>query len=369
MMHVNPAGRCLYWTGPSPRESTMTQVLQVVLANPRGFCAGVDRAVQFVGRALEMLGAPLYVRHEIVHNRHVVQTLAARGAVFVDELDEVPDGATVMLSAHGVSPAVTREARRRGLHVLDATCPLVAKVHLEVTRHARDGFELVLLGHAGHAEVLGISGHYLLGGGRRLHLVASAQDVDALAVDDPARVALAIQTTFSVDEAAPIVAALTRRFPQVRTPRVDDICYATQNRQNAVKALARGCDLMLVVGSPASANARRLQETAERAGCPARLIDSADELEPAWFEGCARVAVTSGASTPEPLVQQVVARLSTWRPCVVSADGGVPESVVFHLPHAFRRRGEAAEAALLPLLPSSPRASVAAVSSQDGARA
>ena len=315
----------------------MAGTLHVVLANPRGFCAGVERAVSFVERALEMLGAPIYVRHEIVHNRHVVQSLAAQGAIFVDELDEVPDGATVMFSAHGVSPAVTREARQRGLQVLDATCPLVAKVHLEVSRHARNGRELVLIGHAGHAEVLGVAGHYKAAGGHRLHLVQSPEDVAGLQVRPGARLAYAIQTTFSVDEAAPIVAALEQRFPGLHAPPRDDICYATQNRQNAVRALASVCELMLVVGSRSSANSCRLKEAAERAGCPAHLVDSADELHPEWFEHCERVGITSGASTPDVLVQSVVDRLCQWRSCSVESDGGTPESVVFHLPQKFRR--------------------------------
>jgi 4-hydroxy-3-methylbut-2-enyl diphosphate reductase len=316
----------------------MVDTLHVVLANPRGFCAGVERAVLFVERALQLLGAPLYVRHHIVHNRHVVQALAARGAVFVDELHEVPDGATVMFSAHGVSPAVQREAERRGLTVLDATCPLVAKVHLEVTRHARDGRELVLIGHAGHAEVVGISGHYEANGGRRLHLVQSLQDVHAIAAADGVQIAYAIQTTFSIDEAAPIVAALQRRFVHILGPRHDDICYATQNRQNAVKQLAARCDLVLVVGSPASANSRRLQETAERAGCTAYLVDGAAELQRGWFDGCRRVGLTSGASTPDVQVQEVIARLRQWRPCTLESDGGMQETVVFYLPKQFRGR-------------------------------
>jgi len=328
----------------------MADRLHVVLANPRGFCAGVERAVLFVEQALQMLGAPLYVRHAIVHNRYVVHTLAARGAVFVDELDQVPDGATVMFSAHGVSPTVQCEARRRGLQVLDATCPLVAKVHLEAARHARDGRELVLIGHAGHAEVVGIAGHYQTGGGRRLHLVQSPQDVAAIvaadsvadsaagSASDSARMAYAIQTTFSIDEATPIVAVLQRRFPHIQGPRHDDICFATQNRQNAVKRLAAGCDLIVVVGSGTSANARRLQETAERAGCRAYLVDGAAELQRNWFDGCQRLGLTSGASTPDVQVHEVIARLQQWRPCTVESDGGMQETVVFHLPKQFRSR-------------------------------
>jgi 4-hydroxy-3-methylbut-2-enyl diphosphate reductase len=318
----------------------MTERLHVILANPRGFCAGVERAVQFVERALDILGSPLYVRHEIVHNRHVVQSLSERGAIFVDQLDAVPDRATVMFSAHGVSPAVKQEAHRRGLQVLDATCPLVSKVHLEVTRHARDGCELALIGHEGHAEVLGISGHYRSGGGRRLHLVQAPHDVAALAIDDAARIAYAIQTTYSVDEAAPIVAALTERFPAIRAPRSDDICYATQSRQNAVRALARQCDLILVIGSSTSANSRRLQETAQRAGCRAHLLDTAEDLQAGWFDGCTRVGITAGASTPEKLVQQVIDRLTHWRCCTIESDGQPPEAVVFQLPQAFRQRLE-----------------------------
>ncbi len=337
----------------------MADPLHVVLANPRGFCAGVERAVLFVEQALQMLGAPVYVRHQIVHNRHVVQTLAARGAVFVDELHQVPDGATVMFSAHGVSPAVEQEARRRALHVLDATCPLVAKVHLEVMRHAREGRELVLLGHEGHAEVLGIAGHYEARGGSRLHLVQAAQDVAAIDADGGARLAYAIQTTFSVDEAAPIVAALQRRFPFIQGPRHDDICYATQNRQNAVKQLARHCDVVLVVGSPSSANSRRLQETAERAGCVAHLVDGAAEVQRSWFDGTRRVGITSGASTPDVQVQEVIARLRQWGPCTVQSDGGLRETVVFHLPKQFRSRPAATAslaAQLRPVEPARPTA-------------
>ena len=317
----------------------MADILHVVLANPRGFCAGVERAVLFVERALGLLGTPLYVRHEIVHNRHVVQALAAQGAIFVDELDEVPDGATVMFSAHGVSPVVVQEARRRGLQVLDATCPLVAKVHLEVTRHARSGLELVLIGHAGHVEVLGVAGHYQANGGRRWHLVQSPQDVAGLQIEAAARLAYAVQTTFSVDEAAPIINALEQRFPGLQAPPRDDICYATENRQNAVKALAAQSDLVLVVGSRSSANACRLKEAAERAGCPAHLVDSAHDLRPEWFERCNHLGITSGASTPEGLVASVLDQLRQWRICSVESDGGTPEQVVFHLPQKFRPAG------------------------------
>jgi 4-hydroxy-3-methylbut-2-enyl diphosphate reductase len=314
--------------------------LTLLIAAPRGFCAGVDRAIRIVELALERYGAPVYVRHEIVHNKFVVDSLKAKGAIFVPELDQVPDGVPVVFSAHGVPKAVPAKASERGLDFLDATCPLVSKVHLEVTRHARDGCELALIGHEGHAEVLGISGHYRSGGGRRLHLVQAPQDVAALAIDDDARIAYAIQTTYSIDEAAPIVAALTERFPAIRAPRFDDICYATQSRQNAVKALARQCDLILVIGSSTSANSRRLQETAQRAGCRAHLLDTAEDLQAGWFDGCTRVGITAGASTPEKLVQQVVDRLTHWRCCTIESDGQPPEAVVFQLPRAFRQRLE-----------------------------
>ncbi|MCB1821222.1 MAG: 4-hydroxy-3-methylbut-2-enyl diphosphate reductase, partial [Candidatus Competibacteraceae bacterium] len=279
------------------------------LANPRGFCAGVDRAIGIVERALDLFGAPIYVRHEVVHNRFVVDNLWQRGAVFVEELDEVPDGATVIFSAHGVSRAIQEQAAQRGLKVFDATCPLVTKVHLEVSRHARAGREVILIGHAGHPEVEGSMGQYDESAGGRMYLVETVGDVQALAVRNPAELAYATQTTLSVDDTARIVAALRERFPAIQGPRKDDICYATQNRQDAVKDLSRDCELLLVVGSRNSSNSNRLRELAEKEGAPAQLIDGPDDIDPTWLVGKTVIGVTAGASAPEVLVQQVIARL------------------------------------------------------------
>src|SRR5688500_1355419 len=264
--------------------------MDILLANPRGFCAGVDRAIEIVKRALETLGAPIYVRHEVVHNRFVVEDLRARGAIFVEELDEVPDGATVIFSAHGVSQAVRGEAARRALKVFDATCPLVTKVHLEVARQCRAGRDMVLVGHAGHPEVEGTMGQWnAQDGGGRIYLVEDLDDVAGLQVAQPENIAYTTQTTLSVDDTRGIIAALKARFPAIQGPKNDDICYATQNRQDAVRVLARECDLVLVVGSPNSSNSNRLRELAERDGVPAYLIDGAGEIDPAWLEGRARI--------------------------------------------------------------------------------
>jgi 4-hydroxy-3-methylbut-2-enyl diphosphate reductase len=308
--------------------------VRVLLANPRGFCAGVDRAIEIVGLALERYGPPVYVRHEIVHNRHVVEGLRARGAVFVEDPDEVPPGSLLVFSAHGVSPAVREAAARRGLRSIDATCPLVTKVHVEAQRFAREGREIVLVGHAGHVEVEGTMGH----APERMHLVEEPADVERLAVADPARLAVLTQTTLSVDDTRETLQALQRRFPAIRLPRKDDICYATQNRQNAVKELTREADLVLVVGAPESSNSNRLVEIARKQGVTAHLVQSADDIEPAWLRGVACVGVTAGASAPEVLVEQVVARLAALGGGDVQVDSlpAVDEGVVFQIPAELR---------------------------------
>jgi 4-hydroxy-3-methylbut-2-enyl diphosphate reductase len=302
--------------------------MEVLLANPRGFCAGVERAIAIVERALAVHGAPIYVRHEIVHNRSVVEDLRAKGAVFVEELGEVPAGATVVFSAHGVSKAIEREAQARGLHVFDATCPLVTKVHVEVAKMLRAGREIVMIGHRGHPEAEGTMGQAESG----MHLVETIDDVARLAVRDPARLAYVTQTTLSVDDAAAIVAALKRRFPEIVGPKKDDICYATQNRQDAVKFMAPQAEVVIVVGSPNSSNSNRLREVAEHMGVPAFMVDRADQLDPAWIAGRKRVGVTAGASAPEVLVQEVVARLEALGAASVRPLAGVEENVVFPMP-------------------------------------
>jgi len=311
--------------------------MKVLLANPRGFCAGVDRAIEIVERALEAFGAPIYVRHEIVHNRYVVENLRAKGAVFVDELVEVPNGATVIFSAHGVSQAVRSEARERGLNVFDATCPLVTKVHIEVARLCKAGRDLVLIGHAGHPEVEGTMGQWNRAGARgAIHLVESVADVATLKVTDPGAVAFVTQTTLSVDETREIIAALRERFPAIEGPRRDDICYATQNRQDAVRRLGQECDLVLVIGSPNSSNSNRLRELAEKHGVPSYLIDGADDIRREWLEGRSRIGVTAGASAPEQLVQDVVDRLRLWGADEARELVGEPENMVFALPKELR---------------------------------
>ena len=311
--------------------------MDVILANPRGFCAGVDRAIEIVKRAIETLGAPIYVRHEVVHNRFVVEELRGRGAVFVEELDEVPDGATVIFSAHGVSQAVRAEASRRDLKVFDATCPLVTKVHLEVARQCRAGRDMVLIGHAGHPEVEGTMGQWNAGhGDGRIYLVEDLDDVATLQVAQPANVAYTTQTTLSVDDTREIIAALQVRFPAIQGPKNDDICYATQNRQDAVRVLARECDLVLVVGSPNSSNSNRLAELAERDGVEAHLIDGADEIDPAWLIGRLHIGVTAGASAPEILVRGVIDRLRELGAEGVRDLDGQPENMVFALPKELR---------------------------------
>jgi 4-hydroxy-3-methylbut-2-enyl diphosphate reductase len=307
--------------------------MEVMLAQPRGFCAGVDRAIEIVERALQLRGAPIYVRHEIVHNTHVVADLRAKGAVFVETLDEVPTGGTVIFSAHGVSRAVKRDAEARGLQVFDATCPLVTKVHIEVAKLRAAGHEIVMIGHAGHPEVEGTMGQSEQG----MYLVETAADVERLTPTQPDRLAYVTQTTLSVDDAAEVVAALKRRFPAIVEPKKADICYATQNRQDAVKFMAPRVDVVVVIGSQASSNSNRLREVAERFGVPAYLVDSAADLDPAWLQGRARVGVTAGASAPEVLVRQLVERLQALGAGSVRALDGVLEEVVFPLPKGLSR--------------------------------
>ena len=315
--------------------------MKILLANPRGFCAGVDRAIDIVERAIELFGAPIHVRHEVVHNRFVVERLRALGAVFVEELDEVPDDATVIFSAHGVSKAVQAEARRRGLRVFDATCPLVTKVHMEVSRFAREGREVILIGHEGHPEVEGTMGQFDDSQGGRIVLVEDVADVETLEVRDPSRVGVVTQTTLSVDDTADVLEALKRRFPTLSTPRKEDICYATQNRQDAVKSLVANCDVVVVVGSQTSSNSNRLREIAEKAGIPGYLVDGPDDLERDWFAGKQAVGVTAGASAPELLVQRVVARLREWGGEGAEEILGREENVVFALPRELRTKREA----------------------------
>jgi len=311
--------------------------MDVLLANPRGFCAGVDRAIEIVNRALETLGAPIYVRHEVVHNRFVVDDLKQRGAVFVDELDEVPDDATVIFSAHGVSQAVRAEAARRGLKVFDATCPLVTKVHLEVARQCRAGRDVVLIGHEGHPEVEGTMGQWQReAGAGRIYLVEDLSDVATLHVDQPENLAYTTQTTLSVDDTRVVIDALRERFPQIQGPRNEDICYATQNRQDAVRELSAQCDLVLVVGSINSSNSNRLRELAERQGVESYLIDGASEIDPAWVQGRTRIGITAGASAPDVLVRGVIDRLNELGASQVTELQGEPENMVFALPRELR---------------------------------
>ncbi len=313
--------------------------MRILLANPRGFCAGVDRAIEIVERALELFGAPIYVRHEVVHNRHVVEGLRTRGTVFVDELDEVPEGATVIYSAHGVSRSVHAEGERRRLRVFDATCPLVTKVHLEVSRHARAGRECILIGHKGHPEVEGTMGQYDTSLGGAMYLVETPADVRSLKVRDPDNLAFVTQTTLSVDDTLRVIDELNRCFPQIQGPRKDDICYATQNRQDAVKSLAARCDVILVVGSTNSSNSNRLREIAEYQGVPAYLIDAAEEIQPAWLEGVDTIGVTAGASAPELVVAGVVERLRSLGASLVEEADGRKEPVTFSLPAALKKSG------------------------------
>ncbi len=312
--------------------------MEIVLANPRGFCAGVDRAIGIVERALELFGAPVYVRHEVVHNKYVVDGLRDKGAIFVDELDEVPDGATVIFSAHGVAKRVRGEAVRRNLRVFDAICPLVTKVHMEVGHYQDEGRECILIGHAGHPEVEGTLGQYNRADGRGgIYLVESVADVQRLQVNNPDFLAFVTQTTLSMDDTAEIIDALRARFPSIVGPKKEDICYATQNRQDAVKQLVSQCDLILVVGSQTSSNSTRLKEIAEKQGLPAYLIDNADEIRREWLAGRQRIGVTAGASAPEVLVERVVARLREWGGRAVAEAPGKREQVVFSLPRELAR--------------------------------
>lgn len=310
--------------------------MDILLANPRGFCAGVDRAIAIVNRALEIFEPPIYVRHEVVHNKFVVDDLRNRGAVFVEELDQVPDDAIVIFSAHGVSKAVQEEAAQRSLKVFDATCPLVTKVHIEVTRYARDGIDAILIGHHGHPEVEGTMGQYDKSKGGTIYLVEDEEDVAKLQVRDPEHIAFVTQTTLSLDDTARVIDALRTKYPKIQGPRKDDICYATQNRQDAVRDLASQCDVVLVVGSPNSSNSNRLRELAERMGKKAYLVDNADELMAEWFDIDSKIGVTAGASAPEVLIGQVIQRLQEWGAHLPKELAGREENVVFTLPKELR---------------------------------
>lgn len=310
--------------------------MDILLANPRGFCAGVDRAIDIVNRALEVFGAPIYVRHEVVHNKFVVEDLRARGAIFVEELHEVPDDCIVIFSAHGVSQAVQREASQRSLKVFDATCPLVTKVHVEVASHSLQGLECILIGHRGHPEVEGTMGQYDRSAGGEIYLVEDEQQAGELEVKNPELLSYVTQTTLSMDDTARVIAALRERFPAIQGPRKDDICYATQNRQDAVKQLSAQCDLLLVVGSPNSSNSNRLRELAERMGTEAYLLDGAEDIDPKWLQGKTRIGVTAGASAPEILVREVIDGLCALGARSPEELAGRPENVTFSLPRELR---------------------------------
>ncbi|QNP47897.1 4-hydroxy-3-methylbut-2-enyl diphosphate reductase [Diaphorobacter aerolatus] len=310
----------------------MQKPQEIVLAEPRGFCAGVDRAIEIVERALQKFGRPIYVRHEIVHNTYVVNDLKNKGAIFIEDLNEVPPGATLVFSAHGVSKAVQREAEERGFQIFDATCPLVTKVHVEVAKLAKEGYEFIMIGHKGHPEVEGTMGQLSEG----IHLVEDVQDVATVAPAQTERLAVVTQTTLSVDDAAAITAAVRARFPSIREPKQQDICYATQNRQDAVKVLSPQVDLVIVVGSPTSSNSNRLRELAARLGTPAYMIDSAEELRHEWFDGIARVGLTAGASAPEVLVKEVIARIKELGATSVRKMDGVEETLKFPLPKGLK---------------------------------
>lgn len=309
---------------------------QIKLANPRGFCAGVDRAIDIVNRALDVFGAPIYVRHEVVHNKFVVESLRERGAIFVDEVEQVPDDVILIFSAHGVSQAVRKEAEDRGLQIFDATCPLVTKVHIEVTRYSREGKECILIGHQGHPEVEGTMGQYSGANGGSIYLVEDEKDVAALVVKDPENLAYVTQTTLSMDDTAKVIEALRNKFPKIQGPRKDDICYATTNRQDAVRTLALECDLVLVVGSPNSSNSNRLRELAERCGTESYLIDGPEDINPNWVSGKSSIGITAGASAPEVLVRQVIDRLQSLGATAPQEMQGTPENISFSLPKALR---------------------------------
>lgn len=315
--------------------------MQILLANPRGFCAGVDRAIEIVERALTNFGAPVYVRHEVVHNKHVVNSLRDKGAVFVEELDEVPDDSTVIFSAHGVSKAVREEAARRSLRVFDAICPLVTKVHMEVGKYQDEETECILIGHEGHPEVEGTIGQYRPKNGKGgMYLVESVDDVLKLEVKNPEKLAFVTQTTLSMDDTAEVIDALRKRFPNIDGPKKEDICYATQNRQDAVKKLVKTCDLILVVGSPNSSNSTRLMELSQKVGVPAYLIDDASEIDKEWLDGKEKIGLTAGASAPEILVEEVIAQLKEWGATMVEENPGITERVVFSLPKELLREKE-----------------------------
>ncbi len=322
--------------------------MKIFLANPRGFCAGVDRAIDIVERAIELFGPPIYVRHEVVHNVHVVDRLRTLGAVFVEELSDVPSGGTVIFSAHGVSTAVENDAKGRGLTIFDATCPLVTKVHMEVQRYAREGRDVILIGHAGHPEVEGTMGRFDTSFGGQIHLIQNVSDVERFQAREPSSLAFVTQTTLSVDDTSEIVDALRRRFPLLATPRKEDICYATQNRQDAVKKLLEKCDVLVVVGSRTSSNSNRLRELADRAGIPGYLVDGPEDVKREWFEGKQAIGVTAGASAPETSVQQVVQRLHTWGAELAEEIVGREEHVFFALPRELRRDGQVMEPPRLP---------------------
>jgi 4-hydroxy-3-methylbut-2-enyl diphosphate reductase len=316
-----------------PKMTESQKQIEITLANPRGFCAGVDRAIEIVERALDLYGAPVYVRHEVVHNKYVVKTLNEKGAVFVEELNEVPDDSTVIFSAHGVSIDVREEAAHRKLRVFDAICPLVTKVHMEVSRYQLDGRECILIGHAGHPEVEGTLGQYrAMKNGGGMYLVESVEDVWKLKVNNPEYLAFVTQTTLSVDDTAEVIDALRERFPTIHGPKKEDICYATQNRQDAVKKLTQLCDLILVVGSQNSSNSTRLKEIAQKKGVPAYLIDNASEIKEEWLQDVSRIGVTAGASAPEILVEEVVSRIKSLGNAIVTNAPGIEEKVVFSLP-------------------------------------
>jgi 4-hydroxy-3-methylbut-2-en-1-yl diphosphate reductase len=309
--------------------------VEILLAQPRGFCAGVDRAIEIVERAIALFGAPIYVRHEIVHNAYVVEDLRKKGAVFIEDLADAPEGSTLIFSAHGVSKAVRSEAETRGLRVFDATCPLVTKVHMEVAKMRQDGFDIVMIGHKGHPEVEGTMGQ----SGEGMHLVEDIEDVEALTLADPDRIAYVTQTTLSVDDASAIIGALKSKYPSVKEPKKQDICYATQNRQDAVKFLAPQCDVVIVVGSPNSSNSSRLREVAEKRGIPAYMVDSPTQIDPKWVEGKKRIGVTAGASAPEVLAQAVIARLRELGVRNVRPLEGIEETVSFPLPRGLTLPG------------------------------
>lgn len=310
--------------------------MSILLANPRGFCAGVDRAIEIVERTLEIFGAPIYVRHEVVHNRFVVNSLKEAGAIFVDELEEIPDGNTVVFSAHGVSKQVRYEAESRGLRVFDATCPLVTKVHLEVARHSRTGDEVILIGHPGHPEVIGTMGQYDSVRGRGIYLVETPEDVARLEVIKPDNLAFVTQTTLSMDDTTKVIESLRTRYPKIEGPKRNDICYATQNRQDAIKELANSCDLVLVVGSPNSSNSNRLKEIAIKHNTTAHLIDRAEDISKSWLTGVTRIGVSAGASAPEILVEEVIQKLQKWGVGDIDTLTGREENVVFSLPKSLQ---------------------------------